>query len=218
MTGKVTYHNVQLDLKNGDMPDGNFEGYASVFDVVDKGMDVVAPGAFQKSIDSGRKVKLLWQHDMRDVIGVFNEIREDARGLFVKGRIIEEVQKGREALALMRAGAIDSMSIGYCTIEASKEGQGSVRRLHELQLFEISLVSVPMLDQAMITDVKSLTTEREFEQFLRDAGYSRKEAVAITSHGYKGLNRERDALAVKSAEMSALLATLNKIKDTMNHG
>ena len=107
-----------FEIKREPDEDGEFEGYASVFDVVDQGMDVVARGAFRKSLESGRKVKMLWQHDSAKIIGVWDEMREDERGLYVKGRLLKDVMLGREAMALMRAGAIDSMSIGYRTIEA----------------------------------------------------------------------------------------------------
>ena len=132
MGENIQFKNATFELKREPDSDGVFEGYASVFGIVDQGMDVVERGAFTKSLGSGRKVKLLWQHDMAQPIGVWDEIREDERGLFVKGRILKDVQQGAEAMALMRAGAIDSMSIGYRTIEAMNEGNGSVRKLMEV--------------------------------------------------------------------------------------
>jgi HK97 family phage prohead protease len=187
-----------LDLKREPDADGTFEGYASVFENVDSGMDVITRGAFTKSLD-GRKPKMLWQHNPNDVIGVWDEVAENDRGLYVKGRISSGVEKGREALELLRMGAIDAMSIGYRTVQAVKEGNGSVRRLTELDLFEVSLVTFPMNELAMVTDVKSITTEREFERALRDAGFTRKEATAITLHGFKGLADQRDAVEVEAA-------------------
>lgn len=210
----ISYKALPLELK-ATADDGTFEGYASVFGVVDQGLDVVAPGAFAKTLGK-RKVKLLWQHDMAQPIGVWDEVREDERGLFVKGRLISEVDKGREAMALLRAGAIDSMSIGYRTIEAEQDGR--IRKLLEIDLFEISLVTFPMLPDAKVTAVKSITTEREFERFLRDAGYSRSEATAITLHGFKALQRQRDAVDEKASTegISALLQKLNSLKDSLN--
>lgn len=216
----ITYKNAQFELKREPDQDGFFEGYASVFGVVDQGMDVVERGAFTKSLGSGRKVKMLWQHDQAQPIGVWDEIREDERGLFVKGRVLKEVQKGREAQALMKAGAMDSMSIGYRTIEAMDEADGRVRKLTEIDLFEISLVTFPMLPDAIVTDIKSIQTERDFERFLRDAGYSRKQAAALTLHGYKALTDQRDAV-VDSEEDRAkafrrLLEGLNNLQETFN--
>lgn len=192
VTNEMHHKSVTLTLKREPDTDGTFEGYASVFGVVDQGMDVVERGAFIKSLGS-RKVKMLWQHDTSQIIGVWDEIHEDERGLFVRGRLLKEVEKGREAMALLRAGAIDSMSIGYRTIEAIPEGDGRVRKLTEVDLFEISLVTFPMLPDAKVTAVKSIENERDFEKWLRDAGYSRNEAKALTLHGFKGLRSPRDA-------------------------
>jgi len=189
----IQHKSASFELKKEPDEDGSFEGYASVFGVVDQGMDVVGRGAFTKSLGEGRKVKMLLQHDTSKVIGVWDEIREDERGLFVKGRLLKDVRLGRGAMALMRAGAIDSMSIGYRTKVAVPEAGGRVRKLMELGLFEVSVVTFPMNEAALVTDVKSLTTEREFEAFLRDAGYSRKDAAAITLHGFKAITGQRDA-------------------------
>lgn len=190
---ELSFKSLALEIKRAPDDAGSFEGYASVFGEVDLGLDSVQPGAFADSLRSGRKVKLLWQHDMGDPIGVWDEIREDGTGLYVKGRLLADVQKGREAMALLRAGAIDSMSIGYRTIEEEYADGGRVRLLKKIDLFEISLVTFPMLPAAKVTGVKSITTEREYERFLRDAGFSRSEAVALTSHGFKGLSGRRDA-------------------------
>ena len=198
----IQHKSIAFEIKREPDENGIFEGYASVFDVVDQGMDVVSRGAFTKSI-AARKPKMLWQHDPSQVIGVWDEVREDERGLFVKGRLLKDVQKGREAMALMRVNAIDSMSIGYKTIAATEEGSGAVRRLLEVDLYEVSVVTFPMLEAAKITDIKSIKTERDFEAFLRDAGYSRKDATAIALHGYKALEPQRDA-DVKEADTDGL--------------
>jgi HK97 family phage prohead protease len=217
MSEPIQHKSVALTLKREPDNDGVFEGYASVFGVVDQGMDVVERGAFRKSLGS-RKVKMLWQHDMSQPIGVWDDIYEDERGLFVRGRLLKEVEKGREAMALLRAGAIDSMSIGYRTMEAIPEGDGRVRKLMEVDLFEISLVTFPMLPDAKVTNVKSITTERDFERFLRDAGYSRKEAVALTLHGFKALQRQRDAGDEEAVTegVDALLQSLSKLKESLH--
>ena len=188
----TTQHlNTKFELKREPDQDGVFEGYASVFDVVDQGMDVVDKGAFTKSLGE-RKPKLLWQHDVRQVIGVWEEIKVDHRGLFVRGRLLKDVRQGAEAMTLLKAGALDSMSIGYRTIEAMSEGGGSVRRLMELELHEISLVTFPMLPDALVTSVKSIETIRDFERALRDVGFSISEAKAVASKGFAGLANQRD--------------------------
>jgi HK97 family phage prohead protease len=129
------------------------EGYASFFGIVDQGGDVVTTGAYAKSLarlkTQGRAVKMLWQHDPAQPIGVWDEIVEDGRGLRVRGRILPEVEKGREAAALIAAGAIDGLSIGYRTIVAEKDAKGQ-RLLREVELWEVSLVTFPMLPEARV--------------------------------------------------------------------
>lgn len=124
-------------------------GYASLFDVRDSGGDVVAPGAYKAALAGGAaKVRILWQHDPARPIGVWDEIREDGRGLWVKGRLLQDVQLGREAAALLQAGAIDGLSIGYRTKRATPLAQG--RRLEEVELWEVSLVTFPMQAAARV--------------------------------------------------------------------
>jgi uncharacterized protein len=129
-------------------------GYASLFGKRDQGGDVVVAGAYTASLKAlaagGRAVKMLWQHDPTQPIGVWDEVREDAIGLWVKGRILLEVDKGREAAALLSAGAIDGLSIGYRTVRAERDGKGQ-RLLSELELWEVSLVTFPMLQEARVS-------------------------------------------------------------------
>ena len=129
------------------------EGYASVFGVADQGGDVVLAGAYGRSLRAlsaeGRRVKMLWQHDPAEPIGVWDELREDQRGLWVKGRLLPDVGRGREAAALIAAGAIDGLSIGYRTVTAQKDARGR-RLLQELELWEVSLVTFPMLPVARV--------------------------------------------------------------------
>jgi len=131
----------------------SIEGYASFFGDPDKGGDIVAKGAYAASlkrlVDEGRQVKMLWQHDPTEPIGIWDEVREDERGLFVKGRLLESVGRGREAAALIAAGAIDGLSIGYRTVRAVKNDKGR-RLLQELELWEVSLVTFPMLPSARV--------------------------------------------------------------------
>ncbi|MEY1555172.1 HK97 family phage prohead protease [Yoonia sp. R2331] len=128
-------------------------GYASLFGKTDQGGDVVSKGAYVAALkalkDKGRTVKMLWQHDPAQPIGVWDEIREDGKGLWVKGRILQDVAKGREAAALITAGAIDGLSIGYRTVRATKDTNGG-RVLSELELWEVSLVTFPMLPDARV--------------------------------------------------------------------
>jgi HK97 family phage prohead protease len=128
-------------------------GYASLFGRTDQGGDVVGKGAYAASLDRlkarGGRVKMLWQHDPAQPIGVWDEVREDAQGLWVKGRLLTDVAKGQEAATLIAAGAIDGLSIGYRTVKSSKDGKGG-RLLSELELWEVSLVTFPMLADARV--------------------------------------------------------------------
>ena len=131
--------------------DGRIEGYASIFGAPDQTGDVVAEGAFSRSLEAlreaGRSVKLLWQHDPAEPIGVWDSVREDGRGLRVRGRLLSEVRRGAEALALLRAGAVDGLSIGYRTVRAARRPEGG-RLLQDVELWEVSLVTFPMLPEA----------------------------------------------------------------------
>jgi HK97 family phage prohead protease len=216
------FKNAAFELKREPDEDGVFEGYASVFDVVDLGMDVVAKGAFAKSL-AVRKPKMLWQHSMADPIGVWDEIREDERGLYVKGRLLKDVQKGREAIALIKALAIDGMSIGYRTIEAIDEAGGRVRKLIELELHEISIVTNPMLPVARVASIKSEDGRfdiRSLERALRDVcGFSQSEAKALLADGFKGLQAERDVAASgkdADADATAFIAKLMQSTEICN--
>lgn len=129
------------------------EGYASLFDAPDQGGDVVARVAYARSLKAmaaeGRRVRMLWQHNPAQPIGIWDEVAEDARGLRVKGRLLDSVTLGREAAALIAAGAIEGLSIGYRTIRAKKTDKGQ-RLLTELDLWEVSLVTFPMLPSAKV--------------------------------------------------------------------
>jgi HK97 family phage prohead protease len=138
--------------------DGSFSGYASLFNEADLSRDVVMPGAFRNSIRTRgvQGIRMLFQHDPAAPIGVWRELREDARGLFVRGRLTPEVARAREVLALMRAGGIDGLSIGFRTVKGRTDAKTGLRRLLEVDLWEISVVTFPMLPAARVSAVKGL--------------------------------------------------------------
>lgn len=193
--------------------DGSFEGYGAIFNTVDQGMDVIDPAAFNASLDRRKSETLpvLWQHDPGQPIGFWQSIEADEKGLFCKGRILKDVTKGADALALLKAMAIGGLSIGYRTIKAVEEGGGRIRRLMEVDLREISVVTFPMHPDAGVTSVKSVRTIREFENILRDAGFTRNEAKAIAADGFAGLSGHRDDGSEKAKDLAAMRAVIEKM-------
>ena len=140
--------------KDVKVTDGTvISGYASLFGLTDQGGDIVDRGAYGVSLGINkakhRSIKMLWQHDHAQPIGVWDEVREDKKGLWVKGRLLTDVARAREAAALIEAGAIDGLSIGYRTVKSSKDDAGK-RHLSELELWEVSLVTFPMLPDARV--------------------------------------------------------------------
>lgn len=169
--------------------DGAFEGYASLFGIADQASDVVMPGAFRDSIaERGAEgVRMLWQHDPAVPIGVWDEIAEDARGLFVAGRLDLAVAKARELHALLRSGAVDGLSIGFKTVRARHDGASGVRRLEKIDLWEVSLVTFPMLPQARVSVVKTAVPHPA-------AGMERTPGGAETRRLIRAMNRAEQAL------------------------
>lgn len=136
--------------------DGTFEGYASVFNNVDSQRDRVHPGAFKASIKTRDKpVQLLWQHQWDKPIGVITALFEDARGLFVKGKLLMDVAQAREAYSLLKAGVVRGLSIGYSVKRSRRNPDSGIRELLDLNLWEISLVTLPANEAAQVTVVKS---------------------------------------------------------------
>tara|TARA_R110002050_G_scaffold11068_2_gene37678 strand:+ start:2870 stop:3382 length:513 start_codon:yes stop_codon:yes gene_type:complete len=136
--------------------EGTFSGYASVYDEIDNQNDRVAEGAFQKALhaaeNEGKFPKMLWQHDPTQPIGRWTEIKEDQKGLFVKGQIFLDIQKGFEAFKLVKEGVIDGLSIGFIVKETSR--QKTHRMILAVDLLEISLVTFPANAKATIQEVK----------------------------------------------------------------
>ena len=141
--------------------DGVFEGYASLFGVADLGKDVVMPGAFADSLKSraAAGVRMLWQHDPAAPIGCWLSIEEDRRGLKVRGRLSLAVERARDIHALMRESAVDGLSIGFRVERARAERPTGLRRLEKLDLWEISVVTFPMLPGARVEAVKQGSPE-----------------------------------------------------------
>ncbi len=143
-----------LHIKSLDVT-GRFAGYASVFDVVDNQRDSMQRGAFSETLARGiANVKLLWQHQQSEPIGVFDKIFEDAHGLYVEGRLLLDVARAKEAYALLKAGALTGLSIGYSPVRYRIDDETGVRQLTEVDLWEVSLVTFPANQAANVTVVK----------------------------------------------------------------
>jgi HK97 family phage prohead protease len=136
--------------------DGTVEGYASLFGEIDQARDMVMPGAFAGTLRTRaiQRVPMLFQHDPGEPIGVWLELREDHRGLFARGRLIPEVARARELLSLLKAGAVDGLSIGFRTVRGRIDPTTRIRRLTAVELWEISIVTFPLLAGARVRAVK----------------------------------------------------------------
>jgi HK97 family phage prohead protease len=136
--------------------DGTVEGYASLFGAIDQARDMVMPGAFTRTLAARgiRRIPMLFQHDPSEPVGIWEVLREDARGLYARGRLIPDVARGRELLALLRQGAIDGLSIGFKTVTGRIDPRTRVRRLEAVELWEISIVTFPLLAGARVHAVK----------------------------------------------------------------
>ena len=139
------------------------EGYASLFWTRDLNEDVTAAGAFLDSLarTGPEGVKMLYQHEAAEPIGVWDEIAEDDRGLYVRGRILAVTPQARLVAALVKAGALDGLSIGFRTIKARPDESGRLRVLTEVELWEVSIVTFPMLPGAKINTVTLLPSREK---------------------------------------------------------
>ena len=136
--------------------DGTVEGYASLFGEIDAARDMVMPGAFSRTLRARgpRRIPMLFQHDPAEPVGVWLELTEDFRGLRARGRLIPDVARARELVALVKAGAVDGLSIGFRTGKGRVDPMSRVRKIHELELWEISIVTFPLLAGARVRAVK----------------------------------------------------------------
>ncbi|QNX28249.1 HK97 family phage prohead protease [Acinetobacter seifertii] len=199
--------------------DGFFSGYLAVFNNIDSHGDVIRKGAFLKTIEEwnskGKYPAIFWNHDPDEPIGVFTLMREDEKGLYVEGRLlISDIVRAKSTYALMKVKAIDGMSIGYITIQATQDPQTMIRELLELELVEGSIVAFPSNPNSLISSVKSklqdgeLPSLPEFEKFLRESGFSKTQATVIASKGLRHLLSESEGENEKANSISNALNIL----------
>lgn len=169
-----------------------FEGYASTFNNIDYGNDVVIRGAFSDSLSKNSQVPILWGHRMDYFpLGVTIELYEDNKGLFVKAKLPKADPRITSVIAQMKIGSIREMSIGYF-VEDYEINKNGIRELKKINLFEISLVTKAMNSQALVTGFKSFETLRDIEQTLKANGFSNNEAKTLISK-IKEFSNQRDA-------------------------
>ncbi len=212
----------QLELKKIDPERGTFEGYGSTFEgSPDAYGDVIERGAFSKSLDSWRAKDrlpaLLWQHNMREPIGKWLDMREDDHGLYVRGQILVNAgELERRAFEHLKAGSVSGLSIGFNVPSGGQsfDAKTGINRLKQIELHEISIVTAPANDAARIDVVKSAIAggRREVERLLRDAGFSKSQSRALLAEGFAGLQPDDaepeidlDAVAVAMKQISARL-------------
>lgn len=200
-----------------------FEGYGAVFGNTDSYNDIIMRGAFKNTLGK-RKVKMLWQHNWDDVIGSFVDLKEDDAGLYVKGRINLGVEKGKEAYALIKSGDMDGLSIGYSTIVSEiddSEEDKRCRRLKEIELYEISIVTMPANELSTIGNVKSLEEAdslKKVEDILRNNGFSQKESKLLISKVkqiYVSQREAEEAELKNQRDAEELRELLKSIKNTL---
>jgi HK97 family phage prohead protease len=207
-----------LDIKALDDSTGEFTGYGAVFGNRDSYGDVIVKGAFKNFLatNEASKVKLLWQHETDKPIGVYLSLSEDENGLVAKGKLlINEVAQAREAYALLKAGAISGLSIGYSiNPDGARMGQDGIYYLSDLKIWEISIVTFPANPLANVDSIKAIENIRDFEKFLRDVGgFSIQKAKAIAAEGFKAVSGQRDVDSHEAAE--ALLQSIKNLTNTI---
>lgn len=207
---------VALDLREV-RDDGSLVGYGAVFGVMDAYGDIVTRGAFAASLAAHRAAgtmpAMLWQHDAREPVGVWSAMSEDDIGLRVDGRLVLDTTRGRDAWALLKARALNGLSIGFISKQWTYDRETDVRTLTEIDLWEVSLVTFPANGRARVSGVKhaldGIESLRDAERLLRDAGMSRSEAKGFVSTVMR-LREERrdDAADVQRAMIAAQAAYL----------
>ncbi|MEN6538702.1 MAG: HK97 family phage prohead protease [Mizugakiibacter sp.] len=202
--------------------DGTIEGYGSVFGVRDNWDDIIAKGAFAATLAAhkaaGTMPAMLWQHSADHPIGVWTDMVEDEKGLYIKGQLVMDTVRGKEAHALLKAGAINGLSIGFMSKQWAYDRDTDVRTLTEIDLWEVSLVTFPANEKARVTNVKAapddLATPKDAERILREAGFSKTDATAIVSRVMRMGEARSESAESASAAMKAANRLLESIKSS----
>lgn len=184
---KTEFKTIEFELEGFDEEEGTFSGYGAVFSNIDSGGDIIEPGAFTKTIAEGiGRVKILSGHNETLLpIGIPIELREDAKGLFIKAKI-SDTALGRDVKTLIRDGVLGELSIGYDPVVFDYDENG-IRHLREVKLWEVSVVTWAMNEEAVITDFKAKDTAAHFEAMAQDVAADIKAGRKISGARLKSL-------------------------------
>jgi hypothetical protein len=190
---------------------GVVEGIAAAFGNVDHGGDKLLFGFVTKTLTDRGSIPLpmLLHHDMHRPVGAWTEWREQTDGLHVKGRLSLGTRDGQEAHALLCDGALTGISIGFQIKGTPGRERDGTRSLPEIELFEASLVTVPMNDRARVTSVKSVCSARDIEELLREAGVPSRRAKAAGSAAWRAIG-EHGHDAADDGVVAAILTAATK--------
>ena len=204
----MNYKAFPFEVKEIDDEAGTFTGYASVFNNLDDGGDIVTQGAFKKTIEErANRIKVVWQHDWSQPIGKPLEMAEDAHGLRVKA-FISDTALGRDVRTLMRDGVISELSIGYDIVkDAWSEVEGrSVHLLNELRLYEFSPVTLAMNDQAIITGVKGFNLGDPLEKLADYEPFDQIEIIIALLRELDDTEKSQELVTMGVTALQELLA------------
>lgn len=199
-----------FEIKELGEEQGTFTGYASVYSVEDEGGDVVEPGAFTKTIaERGNEVPILWQHNPGEPIGK-GRLEDSERGLVIHGKLETELPEGQRAYLRLKKGLVKGLSIGFRALKDSVEN--GVRHLKEIKLFEVSLVTFPMCEQALVTIVKALEDKAGRRMSIDSMGYA-KRAMESMDKAMKLGEAMMDAMAAEEPDKTKMMAEMSDMAD-----
>lgn len=204
-----------LEFKAGKQP-GEFSGYGAVFGNVDDGQDVIKSGAFRKlRTKANGKIRIPLYHDMSKVVGE-GDVIQDEKGLRINGQLNMSLSYAQDAYELMKDGTLDAMSVGFTIMNngADYDQKADIRTINKAELWEVSIVPFGMNRKAKIRTVKSandIHSIREFEAFLRETGFSQRDAKAIASKGYGVRQRDVEGTTNETlANLKSMIANSNR--------
>lgn len=202
---KTELKTIDFELEDIDVEEGIFSGYGAVFSNVDSGGDIIEPGAFTKTIAEGvGRIKILSGHNESLLpIGVPIELREDAKGLFIKAKI-SDTTLGKDVKTLIRDGVLCELSIGYDPVTFEYDADG-IRHLKEVKLWEISVVTWAMNEEAVITDYKGGEVAAQVEAMTQDVVTDMKAGRKISAARLKALKETSSAMKAAAKMLDGII-------------